>query len=333
MLKKTPLILLLLGLVLSLGVVFSVHGAPPNDRLRVAIIPFDDGSIQGRERWWDRHWEVGRGVADELVTALFNTGKFRLIEREQIQKVLDEQHLSYSERLDSRTAARLGKILGVQVLIMGKVTEFTTDSTGASFFTPRGLGFGIKANTARVTLDARMVDTTSAEIIAIATGQGEKKQTTLGLSVDFTHIAFGSDEFRKSNLGIALKDAVAQLAEQFAAKIPFSDERHAPPGYDRPPFPPPAPQIPLIGRVTTVYKNQVYINIGSRKQVHPGMKFKVYRVIDTVNDPNDGKVLITEPIAKIIVTSVDLRSAVCKIDYRIDSRATAAVDDFVRECE
>jgi curli biogenesis system outer membrane secretion channel CsgG len=348
MLKKAPLILLLFGLILSLGMVFPVQGAPDN-RLRVAIIPFDDGSIQGRERWWGHRWEVGRGVADELVTALFNTGKFRLIEREQIQEVLDEQHLGYSGQIDSRTAARLGKILGVQVLIMGKVTEFATDSKGASIFTPQGFGFGIKASTARVTLDARMVDTTSAEIIAIATGKGEKKQTSLGLRVDFNHIAFGSDEFRKTDLGVALKDAVAQLAEQLAAKAPLLDRpahpRHEPPRYGHPryeppryghppvPPPPPPPPAPLVGRVTTVNKNQVYINIEDRKRVRPGMKFKVYRVIDTVNDPKDGKVLLTEPIAKITVTAVKLRSIICKVDYRIDSKATTAVNDFVRESE
>lgn len=327
--------LLLLCLVICLCAVFPVQGAPaPDNRLRVAILPFDDGSIQGRERWWAPNWEVGRGVADELVTALFDTGKFRLIEREQIQRVIDEQHLSKSCQIDSRTAARLGKILGVQVLIMGKVTEFSTDSVGAAIDTPRGIGFGIKSNTARVTLDARMVDTTSAEIISTASGHGEKKQTSLGLRVDFTRIGFGSNEFRKTNLGTALRDAVGQLAAQFATKAPGPGLGGPPPPNhpDAPPAPP-APSRPIVGKITSVYSDQISLNIGADDGIRPGMHFKVYHVIDRIDDHNDGRILITEPIAKISVVSVKRESAICKITSRIDFQSRAVVNDFVRQIE
>jgi curli biogenesis system outer membrane secretion channel CsgG len=231
--------LLLFALLISFGAVFPVLGAPPDSRLRVAVLPFDDG----RERWWGSRWEVGRGVADELVTALFDTGKFRLIEREQIQRVLAEQRMGDSGRSDPRTAARLGKILGVQVLILGKISEFSNDSTEASINTHGGFGIGIRANTARVTLDARMVDTTSAEILATASGHGEKKQTSLGLRVDFNRIDFGSNEFRKTNLGVALKDAVANLTEQLAAKAPRLGT--GPPPSPVHPNPPPKTPAPL----------------------------------------------------------------------------------------
>jgi curli biogenesis system outer membrane secretion channel CsgG len=333
MFKKAPVLLLLLCLIVTMGMVGSSAQGAPDGRLRVAILSFDDGSIQGRDRWWEHRWEVGRGVADELVTALFNTGKFRLIERDQIQKVLNEQHLAGSGRIDLRTAARVGKILGVQVLIMGKVTQFATDSTGASINTPRGIGFGIKSNTARVTLDARMVDTSSAEIIAIATGKGEKKQTSLGFRVDFTRINFGSNEFRKTNLGVALRDAVNQLAEQLVtnapsvARPPFTHHHEPPVNWQS------SPLVPIIGRVTAVYKDNVDINIGYREFVRPGMKFKVYQIIDTINDPKDGKVFITESVAKITVISVEMQTATCKIDNRLDSKTSTAVNDIVRETE
>jgi curli biogenesis system outer membrane secretion channel CsgG len=325
--------LLLFALLISCGAVFPALGAPPDNRLRVAILPFDDGSIQGRERWWGRNWEVGRGVADELVTALFDTGQFRLIERDQIEKVLAEQHMVNSGQINPRTAARLGRILGVQVLILGKVTEFSNDSTGAAINTPRGFGFGIRANTARVTLDARMVDTTSAEILATASGHGEKKQTSFGLRVDFTRIDFGSNEFRKTNLGIALKDAVANLAEQLAAKDPKWGGPPPPPVHPNPPPEPPAPLRPVIGKVTTVYKDQVYIDVGSADGVRTGMDFKVYKVIDIVNENHDGKILFTEPIAMISVVSVKRENAICTINSRIDFKFHTAVNDFVRQTE
>ncbi|MGD8401467.1 MAG: CsgG/HfaB family protein [Bacillota bacterium] len=326
MTKKLNIIILII-FVITLGLVLPVQGQPDR-RLRVAVLPFDDGSIQGRDRWWGPEWRVGSNVSDELVTALFNTGKFRLIEREQIKKVLAEQNLSYSGRIDIRTAARLGRILGVQILVIGKVTEFSTDSTGAAVNTRRGIGFGIRSNTARVTIDARMVDTTSAEIKATATGHGEKKQTSLGLRVDFSEIRFGSNEFRKSNLGVALKEAINGVADQLAAKS--GEIVVAPPPPRRHPGP---PREQISGKVATVYGSKVYLNIGSKDGVFPGMRFKVYHIVRTVKDPNTGKILdyITEPIAYIAVVSVKRDSAVCALKSRINSKYRVRRNDVVKQ--
>jgi curli biogenesis system outer membrane secretion channel CsgG len=322
---KKLYLLLLLTLVIGFQGALPVQGAP-DGRLRVAVLPFDDGSIQGRDRWWGPDWRVGSSVSDELVTALFNTGKFRIIEREQIQKVLAEQNLGDSRRIEPKTAARLGRILGTQILIIGKVTEFSTNSEGAAVDTPRGIGFGIRANTARVTIDARMVDTTSAEILAIASGHGEKKKTSIGLRVDFTRIEFGSNEFRKTNLGVALRDAVNTLAEQLASK---ADAINAVPPLKHPG----RLAEPIFGKVATIYGSKIYLNIGDRAGVHPGMKFRVYRIVKTVKDPNTGKIIdyITEPTAIIRVVSVKRDSAVCKIKTRINSKYRVATSDIVKQ--
>jgi curli biogenesis system outer membrane secretion channel CsgG len=325
--KKLHLLILLI-FVLSLCFILPAQGAP-DSRLRVAVLPFDDGSIQGRDRWWGPDWQVGPSVSDELVTALFNSGKFRLIEREQVQKVLAEQNLANSGRIEPRTAARLGKILGVQILIIGKVTEFSTDSAGAAVNNRRGIGIGIKSNTARVTLDARMVDTASAEIKATASGHGEKIQTSLGLRVDFSEIRLGSNEFRRTNLGKALRDAVNDIAEQFAAKsseisvVPPHLPHGNPMGNSR------------SGKVATIYGSKIYLNIGAQNGVQPGMQFKVYRVIKTVKDPNTGKIIdyITEPIAKISVVSVKQNSAICTIKTRINAKYRIAAKDIVKQIE
>jgi curli biogenesis system outer membrane secretion channel CsgG len=325
MTKKSYLLILLI-FVLGFCFVLPAQGAP-DGRLRVAILPFDDGSIQGKDRWWGPDWHVGNGVSDELVTALFNTGKFRLIEREQIQKVLAEQNLASSGRIDSRTASRLGRILGVQILIIGKVTEFSTDSSGAAVDTHRGIGFGIRSNTARVTIDARMVETTSAEIKATATGHGEKKHTSLGLRVDFNEIRLGSDEFRKTNLGVALRDAVNGIAEQFSARADMISAGPPPPHHPKP------MADSLSGKVATIYGSKIYLNIGSHNGVQPGMRFKVYRIVKTVKDPNTGKIIdyITEPIANIGVISVKRDSAICTIKTRINVKFRVAANDIVKQ--
>lgn len=322
MFKKLHLFILL-TLVIGL---FTLPTYGADNRLRVAVLPFDDGAIQGQDRWWKGDWNVGQGVSDELVTALLDTGKFRLIEREQLQKILEEQNLSSSGRVDSRTAARIGRMLGVQILIMGKVTEFTTDSKGGAVNVSdrRNIGIGIKADTARVAIDARMVDTTSAEIKAAVTGRGEKKKTSLGLSIDYNSIVLGSDEFKKTNLGKALRDAVASVAQQLGERAST--------------ITPAAPTVsnnrgPINCQIATVYGSQIYINAGANHGVRPGMKFQVSRIIRTVKDPKTGKVLdyVTEPIAKIIVSTVKNDTTICVLHTRLNSKYRIQKNDLVKQ--
>ncbi|HYH02456.1 MAG TPA: CsgG/HfaB family protein, partial [Bacillota bacterium] len=93
-------------LVFLMGALLALPVAGADNRFRVAVLPFDDGSIQ--KRWWNHRWDVGKGVADELVTELLNTGKFRLVERDKIEEILDEQDFGSRGRVDSATAARIG---------------------------------------------------------------------------------------------------------------------------------------------------------------------------------------------------------------------------------
>lgn len=300
------LILLIFGLT-----ILPTEGA---EKHKIAVMPFDDGSIQ--DRWWNNSWELGKGVSDELVTALLETGKFRLIEREQLDKILAEQDFGTSGRVDSKTAAEIGRILGVRYLVMGRITEFTFKSSGGgavSFL--KGGGLGIKTTTSRVVLDARMVDTQTAEILTGVKGKGEKKQTNLGIIYDWNAMAFGSDEFRKTDIGIALRDAVFKVAEGLAEKAY---------GHEEP--------VEISGLVAYVFGEKIYINLGHSDGVKPGMTFVVYHIIDLVKDPLTGEIIdeISEPVAEIAVTEIKEKASTCIITTRLSTRFEIAVQDKVQ---
>jgi curli biogenesis system outer membrane secretion channel CsgG len=284
------------------------------EKYKIAVMPFEDGSIQ--DRWWNNNWELGKGVSDELVTTLLETGKFRLIEREQLDKVLAEQDFGTSGRVDSKTAAEIGRILGVRYLVMGRITEFTFKSSGGgaiSFL--KGGGLGIKTTTSRVVLDARMVDTQTAEILTGVKGKGEKKQTNLGIIYDWNAMAFGSDEFRKTDIGIALRDAVSKVAEGLAEKAY---------GHEEP--------VEMSGLVAYVLGEKIYINLGYSDGIKPGMTFVVYHIIDLVKDPLTGEIIdeISEPVAEIAVTEIKEKASTCIITTRLSTRFEIAVQDKVQ---
>src|SRR4029077_14015275 len=65
------------------------------------------------------HATPGKGVAQMLISDLAAIDTIRVVERERLQAVLDEQKLGHGGKIDSRTAARIGKLLGARYLVLG----------------------------------------------------------------------------------------------------------------------------------------------------------------------------------------------------------------------
>ncbi len=86
---------------------------------KIAVIEFTD--LSGNVT------DLGKFLAEELTTKLFTAGKFQVIERRLIEKILKEQQLSMTGVVDEKTAMKVGSLLGVDVIATG-----TTADLGAS---------------------------------------------------------------------------------------------------------------------------------------------------------------------------------------------------------
>jgi fibronectin type 3 domain-containing protein len=67
---------------------------------------------------------VGASIADMVATEILKTYKYELIERSQIEQILQEQSLGMKGVTESALAMQVGKILGVQGVIVGTVPEY-----------------------------------------------------------------------------------------------------------------------------------------------------------------------------------------------------------------
>src|SRR6185503_8951605 len=129
-----------------------------------------------------------RGITDLLVTMLVKDGSYSVIERNALDKIMREQNFSNSDRANPNSAAKLGKLLGVDAIIVGSITQFGNDtkSTGVG-----GVGAGLgkvgiggvkRQNTkAIVALTARLIDIDTAEILGVADGKGEASRSGTSL--------------------------------------------------------------------------------------------------------------------------------------------------------
>jgi len=177
--------------------------APPQPaRSRIAILLFQLGFTNPK---WEQTWDISLGVTELVEEALYSGGRYRIVERRQIEQVLKEQGFGSSGSVDAATAARIGRILGVQRLVMGSVNEF--DLKGAAGFALPGLAVGLYQ--ARVSLTSRIVDTSTAEIVAIVRGSGKAEGVVALAQIE--GLTFGGGEFRQSVLGKALDQAIQDL--------------------------------------------------------------------------------------------------------------------------
>jgi TolB-like protein len=87
-------------------------------KTKIAVLDFQ---VQGGN---DDNSDIGKIVAEWLVTALVKEGRFDVIERRLLAKVLEEQKIGVSGVVDADSASKLGKVLGAKVVITGSVLQF-----------------------------------------------------------------------------------------------------------------------------------------------------------------------------------------------------------------
>jgi TolB-like protein len=86
-------------------------------KTKIAVLDFQ---MQGEQT---NSKDMGKIVAEWLITGLVETGRFDVIERRLLEKLLEEQKLGVTGAIDPNSAAQLGKILGVKIIVSGTVTS------------------------------------------------------------------------------------------------------------------------------------------------------------------------------------------------------------------
>jgi curli biogenesis system outer membrane secretion channel CsgG len=284
-------------------------------RKRIAIFDFDYGTVHQYTRAiFGSDIDVGKGISDLLVTYLVKDGTYSVIERKALDKILAEQNFSNSDRANPTSAAKIGKLLGVDAILVGSVTQFGNDtkSTGASGV-GAGLGkvglggFGKKETKAIVALDARMIDIDTAEILAVAEGKGESKRSSVSMlgggggwgGFGAGGVNFGSSDFQNTIIGEATKAAVEHLSTEVVAGNDKLQVR----------------TVVVEGLVAAVEGGQIVLNVGTKNGVKVGDQLNVERVSREIKDPATGKVIrrMTSNVGVVKVTDVDNDSSVCSV--------------------
>lgn len=286
--------------------------APQGRKKRVAIFDFDYATVQtASAAVFGTNVDVGKGISDLLVTNLVKDGTYSVIERKALDKILTEQNFSNSDRANPTSAAKIGKLLGVDAIIVGSVTQFGNETkntnVGGAGGGLGGLGlggFGHKKSKAIVAVNARIVDIDTAEILGVADGKGESSRESTSLvggggnwkGFGAGGANFGSSDFQQTIIGEAVKNAVDQMSTGLIADNTKLQAR----------------TISVSGLVAAVDGGQVILNVGKKVGLKVGDQLSVERVTREIKDPASGQVIrrLSSSVGVVRITDVDDISAV-----------------------
>lgn len=282
---------------------------------RVAIMDFDYGTVHSSvAALFGTDVDVGRGMSDLLVKHLVQDGTYSVVERRALDKILAEQNFSTSDRANPASAAQIGKLLGVDAIILGTITQFggETNKTNVGGAGGGWGGWGIggvghSKTKAIVTVDCRIVDIDTGEILAVADGHGESSRSSTNLlggggswhGFGAGAVDFGSKDFESTIIGEAVKAAMQQLS---AGVIADADRLRI-------------RTVSVQGQVAYAQGDTVVLNVGAKAGLKAGDQLSIERVTQEIKDPATGKILrrMSTKIGEVQVTDVDADSAQCKI--------------------
>ena len=294
----------------------TIELAQAGRKLRIAILDFDFSSVSSFSLL-NEIPGISRGTSDITVNGFVNEGTYSVVERSQIEQILSEQDFGDSGRVDAATAAEIGRILGVDAVLVGSVTELNIaeNEKGTQVF---GIGTGKTVVTANVGLNVRLINTTTAEIVAAAEGVGEASQKSKRIRVGVV-----SNQNSTNNQGKLITDATRQAVDQIVTEIALAAPKlggstgvsHA------------AAQAKVAG----VDNGVIVLNRGSNSGFQDGTIVAVERVTSEVKDPDTGKVLrrISSEVGRLELYEVDGVSSL----GRVVSGAAPEIGDVVKLVE
>jgi curli biogenesis system outer membrane secretion channel CsgG/TolA-binding protein len=179
-------------------------GAEVGDKIPIGVLPFDNKAKGVTIDQADI-------ITDVFTRELVQSKTLAVIERTQLQKIGEEQRFEQSALVEQSTAVEIGKIAGVRYVLLGAVTQLAKIASGTALY-----GLVLAKDEAVVTIDARIIDVATAEVVMALSAEGTSTNDTVGFVSG--NVGFIDGKF-SGNETAAIADAVAALAHEVRSAL------------------------------------------------------------------------------------------------------------------
>ncbi len=159
-------------------------------------------------------------IEEALNYRLFQTGAFEIVERRNINKLLEEHNLSLSGLVDETSTLEIGKLLGSAVLIFGRISqneyvEETSRSDEQEDFDGNKYHIYYRSGRYSLGVNIRLVDVNTGRILFTKTFEADRRARTSAKDE-------AAPPIDRNKL---FRDCVDDISLQFARMIAPYDER------------------------------------------------------------------------------------------------------------
>ncbi len=252
-------------------------------------------------------WNLGGGMQEVLVDRLMATGRYHVVERQELAAVTNEIKFQQSGATRPEGKAAAGRIKNCQYLIKGVVTDFGHVSTkeAGAVFGDFGSLFG-SSNQAVMGIIIYVVDVESGEVIASENITESVGASDVAVNTAYKNVSFGGSSFYRTPLGRATEKVVDRAVKRITAAIAAQ---------------PWEPKVALVQE-----DGSVVINGGRDRNLKSGAEFEVVEEGPPILDPTTGDVIghsQGKSVGRLIVADVHDRYAVATVvvgrsaDFRV----------------
>lgn len=205
---------------------------------KIAIATFKNNTALAEKR------EIGQNLADIMATELTKTGRFVVLERDALDKVMQE--VNFSNTLGEGKVAEFQELKDADFIVTGAITKYTVNTIGK-----KGFASTKKEQRAEVLFDMRVVSVRTGEVILADSGEGtgaKETGTTFGMGT-----TGGYDQTVEAD---ALRAAAISVVENIITEVD---------------------KTPWTANVVKVNGKEIYINSGSKSNLPIGTELTVFR--------------------------------------------------------
>lgn len=194
-------------------------------KARIAVADFDVKAAKATG-------EIGTGLREMLVTALINSNRFRVLERQVLDAVMKEQELAVSGAAQAGSGPQRGQIKTADLIITAAVTEFEPQASGGAggIGGGGGIGSGILGgllgaalNKSHMALDIRIIDTSTSEVLAATRVQGQASDVSGGFIGGFLGgwgLGAGLSMYANTPMEKAIRICIIEAVKYISQTIP-----------------------------------------------------------------------------------------------------------------
>ena len=170
---------------------------------RIAVTAFEFRAGEGSS-------QIGEGMSDMLTNALFNTGKFIVLERERLNEVMEEQDRANSDRFKKETAAPKGQLEGAELLIRGSVIQFESKCRGGSIIIAAG-------SEACMAINLRIIEAKTGRVVNATTVEGTSGKSRVGILFSGGSLPVGLGTYSNTPMEAAIRNCIEAAVQHIAA--------------------------------------------------------------------------------------------------------------------